>query len=690
MYAKSIETIALTPDGITIAFLAKDNKISVFNTVKGKFTEIQCSYNTERKSVTLSPNGKYLAFIERNQVIKIFNVKTGKEIRSFESYANWLFKLAFSPNGNVIASVGGEGIVNLWEIKTGELIKTFKGSDLGIEVVFSQDNRMIAAGFLDEKIKLWELKTEKEIVNIENLDNKALLQTMILTIKTAFSPDGKMFASSGNDNLIKLWNVETGQLINLFKGHNSYVESLQFSSDGKKLLSGSDNDNTIILWYIDSILSDIETDKKAKVFSNQTDFIKSVLFLQDDKFFISVSNNTTLKLWNENDDKPLATLTLLDEENWIITSANGRFDTSISLDEIGDLPLIIYKSVPNMELPDFKKFYFEKDLLKRLLAGEEFTPLTETFERENSHPQIHIIEINSSDYTENFINNLSDLDNSYENTSVFADKRMITDEEYENYVKPYQNTDVITIETLNTNATTSSITENIDGMVRVNVQILQKEILEDSLLPFDFTVSMVIDELVDALDLPRSNEKEQKVNYTLYSNYQNRYLANFETIQGAQISNDDTLQLLTYEENSYENADINSMPQEVDEKDLERREFFEEWKKQIRESKIDFSKLKWREGNSFLRYKLFFWGGMNITLREYTKNRSKTKDDDSWCEARHFGYIVQGKAEINFGDKKVIFRRGNGICIPKGTRHQLRLLSKKMVIFHIDEHSSKD
>ena len=55
--------------------------------------------------------------------------------------------------------------------------------------------------------------------------------------------------SGSADNTIKLWNVETGQEIRTLKGHDNYVRSVNFSPDGKTLVSGS-ADRTIKLWNL--------------------------------------------------------------------------------------------------------------------------------------------------------------------------------------------------------------------------------------------------------------------------------------------------------------------------------------------------------------------------------------------------------------------------------------------------------
>ncbi|MCA2700410.1 MAG: hypothetical protein IM500_08185 [Microcystis sp. M179S2] len=115
-----------------------------------------------------------------------------------------------------------------------------------------------------------------------------------------FSPDGKTLVSGSWDKTIKLWNVETGQEIRTLKGHDNWVNSVNFSPDGKTLVSGS-ADKTIKLW-------NVETGQEIRTLKGHDSYVLSVNFSPDGKTLVSGSWDKTIKLWNVETGQEIRTL----------------------------------------------------------------------------------------------------------------------------------------------------------------------------------------------------------------------------------------------------------------------------------------------------------------------------------------------------------------------------------------------
>ena len=94
---------------------------------------------------------------------------------------------------------------------------------------------------------------------------------------------------------------QTGKLIGLFTGHANVVNSVAFSPDGKKLISGS-SDRTAIIW-------DVESRTMLHRLMGHKDRVSSVAFTPDGARAVTASDDTTLRLWRVSDGGLIAEMT---------------------------------------------------------------------------------------------------------------------------------------------------------------------------------------------------------------------------------------------------------------------------------------------------------------------------------------------------------------------------------------------
>ena len=71
-------------------------------------------------------------------------------------------------------------------------------------------------------------------------------------ISVAFRPDGRYIAGGNYKNTLWIWDSRRHKLVAMWEGHSSSVRCIEFTPDGKGLMSGSD-DATIKYWDMTSL-----------------------------------------------------------------------------------------------------------------------------------------------------------------------------------------------------------------------------------------------------------------------------------------------------------------------------------------------------------------------------------------------------------------------------------------------------
>ncbi len=296
---KTIYQIAWSPSGDKIASVDYTNVITIWDTKTQSNLLAINGISNNLSAIRWSPDGLRLAANSYDaKKTFIWDATTGKLLQSITEDTGSL-GLAWIADGNQILT-GTDGIddtaeVRRWDIQTGKLVERYTVGGAGIfnspdgsvlaiapsywlelhdaitldriaklyidndyeqgyqvsSVVWSSDGNLVAAGYLNGKVRIWDIKTSKIAneyqANDVVFENRGIPQSAVIAL--AFTMKNTLVSSVSRDGSIRQWDVNTGKLM-IEQQLTTSVTAANWSADGKQLAFG-DSDGTLTIWEQD-------------------------------------------------------------------------------------------------------------------------------------------------------------------------------------------------------------------------------------------------------------------------------------------------------------------------------------------------------------------------------------------------------------------------------------------------------
>jgi WD40 repeat protein len=246
-----------------------------------------------------------------------------QKLHTLTGHRDCVYTLAGGPQPHVVFSGSGDGMVVQWDLNDpaqGVLIAKLPHSVYALHHHRQSDT--LIAGHNFEGIHLLDWKNKKEagslqlgkaaIFDILAIDDRAVvasgdgsltvvdLKGLRVLAKNSYSeksarciawhPETKQIAVGYSDNFIRVMDEDLS-LIREWQGHDNSVFAIQFTPDGKYLMTGS-RDARLKLWDATSSFSQA-VEVVAHMYA-----INDIEFSPDGKHFVTCSMDKSIKVWN--------------------------------------------------------------------------------------------------------------------------------------------------------------------------------------------------------------------------------------------------------------------------------------------------------------------------------------------------------------------------------------------------------
>lgn len=310
-----VRSVQFSPDGERLACGTVDGRVRIFNLINNTKEAEYHAHSDQVISISFSPDGCHLVSNSYDNHICIYNINDARIeniSKANDIYGDCGTDIAYHPSGEYFATSSNDNNVIIWD-KYGYKIKTLSGHSKGINTVeYSSDGKFLITASDDNTIKLWD------IANPLSWDKNFVRHSHHIS-EVSFSPDNEMIISSSHDNTSKIWNASTGELMQIFMGHDSWIRAACMSPDEKCVATASD-DGTIRLW-------DITNGDCIKILEGHDYWVLDIAFSSDSKYLVSASGDCTLKLWDLSTGKEV--MNYIGHENMVSSVAFNTDDTLI-------------------------------------------------------------------------------------------------------------------------------------------------------------------------------------------------------------------------------------------------------------------------------------------------------------------------------------------------------------------------
>ena len=191
--------------------------------------------------------------------------------------------MAITPDGQNALSGSSDCTLKFWDLRTGEVLRTLTGHTKTVSAVsVTPDGRQAALGL--------QRRHHQTLGPVNRRGSPDDCGALGPVVAVAVTRDGRQAFSASYYGTVKLWDLASGQVLQVFAGHDEHVTAAVVSHDGRQVFTGS----------LDASLKlrDLATGQPPRRLRDHNAMVTAVAVTLDCCYGLSASEDLTLRLWD--------------------------------------------------------------------------------------------------------------------------------------------------------------------------------------------------------------------------------------------------------------------------------------------------------------------------------------------------------------------------------------------------------
>lgn len=274
-------TLQFAPDGSRLLSLGYDRAIRVWSLSSERPLQ-EFGTGSMAETAAFSPDGRRVAVATRYPYVQVFSLDGSARPQQLAAHPGrvWANRVAWSRRGDLIASCAMGNTILLFDGQTLEQIGTIRSRQNLSAIAFHPGDDVVALGAQNGHVEIWTLREPEKIMDWKvHTDYVSALQ---------YTSDGRRLVTRGTDNMIRVWDPRDGSVICSISCSASSA-AVVISPDDRRIAAGVD---TMLREW------DIETGAPVSSRLGHPTMITDVAYSADGAWIASADRDGQMRLWN--------------------------------------------------------------------------------------------------------------------------------------------------------------------------------------------------------------------------------------------------------------------------------------------------------------------------------------------------------------------------------------------------------